>query len=192
MPKSYDPESWELEMFAAGAIFEELLRCINFVEGQIRDFDDRTGTQHECRYGPSTQIAFLLVCVAQMEAQLKMICEMERRLRNYDVGQNDLRGSNGFDSCIAYLDKVLQIPISADELRNIRAIVSVRNVFVHHDGYVGTLPSNLGSIADHISIDKDHLVASGSVAQEACVSCRQFVQSVANTIETQHARWRKT
>ena len=167
-------------------MFDELERCINFVEGQIIDFDERNDTEHLLRYGPPTQIAFLLVCVARMETDLKNICDMVKQARNYRVDQKDLKGGNGFESCIIYLDKVLQTPIPEDELAHIRSIVRLRNCFVHEDGNIGELPKNLRLVERHIDVENGNLVALESLAQVACISCKAFVEVVAEAVKGQN------
>lgn len=185
MAKEHGPEFWKLERLLRGVMFDELGGCINFVEGQIIDFDDRNDTEHQHRYGPPTQIAFVLMCVARMETGLKQICDMVRAARNYNVHWNDLTGGGGFQSCINYFDKVLQVPIPKDELSHIRSVVELRNRWVHHDGYVEKLPTNLRSVEPHVDIVDGRLVALESLAQAVCASCKSFVEVVARAVDSQ-------
>jgi hypothetical protein len=192
MPRKLRPEFWELETILRGAMFDELSRCIQFVEDQIVGFDDQEGTEFNYRFGPQTQSAFLIVAVAQMETQLKTICELMKQMRNLKVDLRDLRGSNGFDSCVQYLIKVLQIPIPEEDLARIRSVVALRNALVHEEGYIGELPKNIANEwKSRVALQDGYLVLIGAAAQEACASCKAFVQLIGDTIDRQTAPWRK-
>lgn len=126
MSRKYNPELWDLDHLLDSTSYSELARCVDFVEDQIVAFDDRNETEFETRFVPLIRVSFLLASVAQMKHHLKKICDVVAQKRNFDFRQADLKGANGFQSCVGYLEKVLQVRLPEADLKVIRSIVELR------------------------------------------------------------------
>jgi hypothetical protein len=189
VPKKYSPDWWRLESVIDSAQYETIARCVRFVEHQIDEFDDRNQTQFSDEYGTLTQAAFLMITVAQMEHHLQKVCDIIAELRKLRVRPADLTGAKGFEQCIAYLTKVLQIALPEKELTQIRAIVRIRNVWVHGGGYLDDVPQDLGPLRAHLGRNKDNQITfPGSFVQEACKLSGSLVQRVEATVQGQGAQ----
>lgn len=193
MSKKYDPKMWDLDHLLDSTVYEEQWRCVDFIEFQITEFDERNQSELEATFIPLIRISFLLACVAQMEHHLKKICDVVREMRNFEVRQTDLRGANGFESCIEYLKKVLQVQLPEPELKLTRSIVALRNAWVHQGGYVDTLPQNLGPATGHVGMTAEGQIdfLDEQFFREASTICRGFVELVVHAIEKQSSNWTK-
>ena len=125
MSKKYDPEMWDLEHLLDSTSYRALFRCVEFVENQIIEFDDRNKTDFEYEFVPAIRVSFLMALVAQMEHHLKKVCDVVAKKRNLDVQSTDLKGANGFESCVGYLKKVLQVRLPETQLKAVRSIVEL-------------------------------------------------------------------
>jgi hypothetical protein len=191
MSKKYSPDLWDLDHLLDSTIYEEQVRCVNFVEDQIDAFDDRNETELVDRFVPLIRVSFLLACVAQMEHHLKKVCDVVAETRNLVIRPTDLRGANGFESCVEYLRKVLQVKLPERKLKEARAIVALRNAWVHHGGYVDALPVDLGSAAAHVVRSSEGQIDFPDEVffREAAATCRAFVSSVVEAIGEQSKQW---
>lgn len=190
MPKKYSPEAWDLDSLLDSTRYESLRRCVSFVEDQVDQFDDRNETEFADEFGDVIQAAFLMSVIAQMEHHLKKICEILAELRNLIVRPTDLRGANGFDSCVAFLRKILQVPLPESELKMIRAVVELRNAWVHQGGYLDQIPEHLGPARRYLQRDTEGKITfCGPFVQRASRACQTFVRQVEVSARGQSGRW---
>jgi hypothetical protein len=179
-----------LESRIDSAHYGTIARCVRFVEDQVTQFDDRNETEFSQEFAPLIQEAFIVIIVAQMEHHLKKVCDILAELRNMSVHTTDLRGANGFESCIAYLKNVLQIPIPDNQLKQVRAIVRIRNALVHQGGYIEGMPADLGALHRHVRQGGDgRLEFPGAFAEEAAAVCKALVVTVEEVARSQSATW---
>jgi len=163
---------------------------VEFIENQIVEFDDRNKTDFESEFVPPIRVSFLMALVAQMEHHLKKVCDVVAEKRNLDVRSTDLKGANGFESCVAYLKKVLQVRLPEVDLKVVRSIVELRNAWVHQGGYVDALPRNLGPTAAQVDKTAGGQISfGGGFFQEASRVCESFVEAVVDAITEKSASW---
>src|SRR5450759_64878 len=185
MAKRYTPELWDLDSLSDSIRYESLQWCVTFIENQISDFDDRNETNHHETLSPELQRAFLLTVVAHMEHHLKKVCDFLAEKRNFVVRTVDMRGANGFESCVAYLDKVLQIPMPQKGLKNVRGIVNLRNAVVHQGGHLEALPAIDDDVLSHVSLSGGEIYFASPFVNEASKICRLFVDTILTTVNEQ-------
>jgi hypothetical protein len=192
MAKKYSPDMWDMDSLLDSTQYDTVLRCVSFVEDQIDAFDDRNQTKFAAEFGTLTQAAFLMITVAQLEHHLKKVCDVVAQMRNLTVRPTDLKGGNGFETCVDYLRKVLQISLPEPELTQVRAVVSIRNAWVHEGGYVESPARDLGQLQNYLDRAADgQLEFSGPFVQEACTLCRSLVQKIEESVQNQTAKWAK-
>jgi|ERR1700733_736553 len=193
MARKYSSDFWELDaLYLDSARYDELSKCISLVEHEIESFDDRNDTEHSSNFGTLIQTSFLMAVVAEMEHQLKKICDVVAEKRNWLIRTTDMRGTNGFDSCITYLKKVLQVPLPESNLKVIRAVVQVRNACVHHGGYLDEIPCDLGDAARHLGKSPDgQIEVTGPFVQDVCGHCQSFIDATVNAVGAQYAQLQK-
>lgn len=191
MSKKYRPDLWDLDHLLDSTVYEEQARCVDFIEDQVAAFDDRNETDFVGRFVPLIRVSFLLACVAQMEHHLKKICDVVAETRNLVVRSTDLRGANGFESCVEYLRKVLQVQLPEKKLKETRSIVALRNAWVHHGSYVEALPQDLGTAAGHVARNSEGQIdlVDEEFFREASAICSTFVDEVVDVISKQGKRW---
>jgi len=189
MPRNYSPDFWELDSLLDSSLYAQLSKCVTFVEDQIGQFDERNETEFEDEFGTLIQAAFIMTVVARMENHLKRICNVIGEARNLRVRFTDLRGANGFESCIAYLKKVLQIDLPSD-LNTVRGIVEIRNKWVHEDGNLPQLPRALGELRNNVKISSNGRIEfTGPFVQEACKVCRAFMLKIEEATQNETRGW---
>jgi hypothetical protein len=192
MAKKYSPDTWDLDSMLDSTQYDTLRRCVSFVEDQIDAFDDRNQTEFAAEFGTLTQAAFLMITVAQLEHHLKKVCDVVAQMRNLTVRPTDLKGGNGFETCVAYLRKVLQISLPEPELAQVRAVVSIRNAWVHEGGYGESPASDLGPLQNYLGRAADGQIEfSTPFVQEACTLCQSLVRKIEETVQEQTAKWAK-
>jgi hypothetical protein len=191
MSKKYRPDVWDLDHLLDSTIYEEQARCVDFIEDQIDAFDERNDTELMDRFVPLIRVSFLLACVAKMEHHLKKICDVVAETRNLAIRPTDLRGANGFESCVEYLRKVLQVDLPEKNLKGTRSIVALRNAWVHHGGYMEALPQELGKAAAHIARSPEGQIEfiDENFFREASTTCRTFVDAVVDVLTSQSKHW---
>lgn len=173
--------------------FGQLAFCVSFVEDQVESFDDRNETSLAEEHGQAIQRAFLILVVSQLEHGLKKLCEVLAEVRNLKISQRDLKGSAGFDTCLAYLEKVLQVHISDSECRRVRGIVGIRNALVHEGGFVSGRSAEIDRLSRYLKINAEGQIRlNGPFVQEACESCRAFLEGVVKAVCANHEPWRST
>jgi hypothetical protein len=193
MGKKYSSEFWDLDALLDATQYAELTKCIGLIEHQIESFDDRNDTEYSANFATLVQTSFLMTAIALLEHHLKKICDVVAELRNFEIRTTDMKGANGFESCIAYLRKVLKVPLSDGDLKVIRAVVQVRNACVHQGGYLDVIPAELGKAASHLGKLADgQLEISGPFVQDVCELCRAFVDSVVAAVRAQYSSWEKS
>ena len=190
MPKKYTPDWWDFDSMFDATRYAIIARCVDFVEEQVSQFDERNETDFSEDFAPLIQEAFLLILVAQLEHHLKKVCDVIAELRNIKVRSADLKGANGFESCISYSKKVLQIPIPVKNLDQIRSIVKIRNALVHQGGYIDELPKDLGQLDREVKQGSDgRLDFSGAFVEGASTACKALVLKVEEAARSQNEPW---
>jgi hypothetical protein len=188
MSREYDPGLWDLDHFLDSTRYDGMVRCVKFVERQLDEYDDRQRTEVLSEFEPLIRVAFLMALVAQMEHHLKKICEVVAEKRNLAVHPSHLKGADGFEKCVLYLDKVLLARLPEADLRAIRSVVRLRNVWVHEGGYIEELPGNLGPAADHVGKTTEGQICLGDQFFEiAAELCKSFVEAVVGAVTEKNA-----
>jgi hypothetical protein len=159
------------------------------LQNQLESFDERNKTEHSASFETLIQASFLIATVAQMEHNLKKICDVIAEKRNLTIRTTDMKGANGFQSCITFLGKVLQIPLPKMDLKVIRAVVDLRNGWVHNGGYLAKIPNNLGDLAKHVELAPDgQIKIAAPFVQYACRLCQSFEGVVVGAINVGYAQ----
>jgi hypothetical protein len=192
MVRTYSADFWELESIVDSTRYDDIGHCVALLEHQLESFDERNETEHSASFGTIVQSSFLIAAVAQLEHDLKKICDVIAEKRNLIVRTADMKGANGFASCIAYFDKVLQLQLPRNELKVIRGIIELRNSWVHHGGYLDNVPSALGELAQYVDQAADgQLQIAGPFVQNVCRRCQSFEIAVVNAINAGYSALEK-
>jgi hypothetical protein len=189
MVKKYSAEFWELDSLADSTQYDQIGHCVALLEHQLESFDERKKTEHSASFETLIQASFLTATVAQMEHNLKKICDVIAEKRNLAIRTTDMKGANGFQSCIAYLGKVLQVPLPEMDLKVIRAVVDLRNCWVHNGGYLAKIPGDLGDLAEHVEMASDGQIKIATpFVQHVCRRCQSFEGVVVRAINAGYAQ----
>lgn len=189
MTKKFTPSLWDLEHLLESTGYSEAAQCVDFVEQQVIQFDDMENTEFEARFVPQIRVSFLMALISRMEYHLRKVCDVMAEMRNLTVRHSDLKGPNGFDSCVRYLEKVLQVQMP-EILAEVKSIVDLRNAWVHNGGYVDRLPTRLGAAKAHVRKGTDgQIVLDEYFLGHAAQLCHTFVDAVVNILNQQNAKW---
>ena len=77
-----------------------------------------------CKLDKTEEGAFLPIMVAQMEHHLNEVCDILAEVRNLKVRTTDLKGENGFEPSVAYLQQF--VALDAMDVLNFRGALLKR------------------------------------------------------------------